>query len=117
MTSENLAHGQIWKHDWGTCYIVTESQNRFVLTSLSDGSRWAGDMGFNGSQNCFSYVGMAETLRKEAVAEIDAIDFGADENHQNADKILLKFLEANGHKDVADAWRRCDKRSDGFWYS
>lgn len=54
-----LAHGQVWKHEWGDHYIVSELPYGFRLTSLVSGSPWSGDSGFNGSDKSFSYVGMA----------------------------------------------------------
>ena len=36
--------------------------------------------------------------------------------HGNAESALLSYLDSNGMKDVADAYRKC--RDDvGFWYA
>lgn len=36
--------------------------------------------------------------------------------HQNAESSLLSYLDSNGMKDVADAYRRC-RDEVGFWYA
>lgn len=58
--------------------------------------------------------------KDQAVSTLNAIGFPAssdeEADHQNADDILVKFLRANGHKDVADAWERARDRV-GFWYA
>ncbi len=55
---------------------------------------------------------------EEAIKNLDDIP-GLDPEyaHSSADEILLKFLKANGHEGVAEAWERCDERCDGFWYA
>lgn len=57
----------------------------------------------------------------EAVVALDAICYensgDAEGAHLAADETLLKFLDENGFKEIADAWRRADERYDGFWYA
>ena len=37
--------------------------------------------------------------------------------HEKADKVLLAFLKANGHQDVADAYENLRDYLGGFWYA
>jgi len=54
----------------------------------------------------------------KAVADLEAITTGDNEAmHIMADEILLKYLENNGLKPLADAWNKLDRESGGFWYA
>jgi hypothetical protein len=56
--------------------------------------------------------------KDEAVEALKALDTWDRESvHCEADDILLKFLEANGFGDVAEAWNAADERCGGFWYA
>ena len=56
--------------------------------------------------------------KDEAIAALDQIDERGDTEHDHAvaDQILVEFLRANGHPEVADAWERAEERA-GFWYA
>ena len=37
--------------------------------------------------------------------------------HVEADEVLLNFLSANGHGEVAEAYSDLENRVEGFWYA
>ena len=64
---------------------------------------------------------MTERECIDALDKLTRIDsprgWDKERDHSEADQILLGWLDANGHKAIADAWRRADERCGGFWYA
>ena len=55
---------------------------------------------------------------KEVVWALGEIQSGDKEvAHDEADGLLLGFLEEIGHSDVAEGWRAVAERCNGFWYA
>jgi hypothetical protein len=65
---------------------------------------------------------MGDREKQEADAAVASLlelirtDPGIDVSHSNADEILLVFLEAIGHSEVSDAYKRV-RESLGFYYA
>lgn len=60
----------------------------------------------------------AEMTPEQAIAALEAIDTGnAIQAHIDADEVLLRFLDQNGHLDIAEAYRRVREHTAGFWYT
>lgn len=56
-TRPALARGQLWQHHSGSVYIAVRPINDIILINAETfASRWA-DVGFNGAENEFTYVG------------------------------------------------------------
>jgi hypothetical protein len=53
------------------------------------------------------------TLKDEAVQRLDALKAGKTA-HIEADEILLRFLEQEGHPELIEAFLRAEERI-GFW--
>lgn len=58
----------------------------------------------------------ADALAREIAARLRTIRDGPEESHLEADQLVLDFLYAIGHGEVAEAFNEC-KQKNGFWYS
>lgn len=53
----------------------------------------------------------------QAITLLASIDLNdAEQAHIEADEVLLRFLDTNGHLDIAEAYRRVREHTVGFWY-
>lgn len=53
----------------------------------------------------------------QAITLLASIDLNdAEQAHIEADEVLLRFLDTNGHLDIAEAYRRVREHAAGFWY-
>lgn len=58
---------------------------------------------------------MTKEKLMEKLRTIDSSD--PEKAHNEADCVLLEFLESNGFGDVALEWRELESRCGGFWYA
>ncbi len=64
-------------------------------------------------KNC----GKGNMTPEQAIAALEALSLtDALETHIAADEVLLRFLDNNGHLDIAEAYRRVREHTAGFWY-
>lgn len=53
----------------------------------------------------------------QAIAALEALGLNsALQAHIDADEVLLRFLDANGYLEIAEAYRRVREHTPGFWY-